>query len=941
MATYENSITLARVFDGVDASSRNTIVLSAEEILKYSTTEAGAQSLTYAPTPLKLTLKQNGSEINVASILDKLNINVEYIGIDEEEGVTISNLQDNNVKTLKQYHEQKLGTNNALRGLVVYSYEANSLILNINEIDNDNKYYFTKTVEEGAGNYKLTEKYRLIYISTTPKEERYFNEDVQYYKLNDNVYVPINNLDEDIDYYIKQTTFELAEKGDYNREESASIAHLIKLINISDGFFRVSISWGQEEAVTAFPVRFAVSSELAKFSVHAAGINAAVGGAGLKFDGNGLTIENGNFKIVKTEGSEATNLLYSEDGNLVIKGKVFASSGEFKGKVIATEGEFKGKVTATEGEFNGKINASEGTIGGFNITTNMISSEDKDIQLITEVRNLADGTEYSTSKIIANNIELGSGANIADQINIGDSVFLYNPKKHNDQVLVAGGTVLNSNGSLKIASVDAKGWSVSESGIARFDKIIINSAEIGTSTLQVDTVQSVGGTMIFRPSYPVSALTQDDNDSTKIWLTIDMPEGFSIGDNERIWLTCGNEKILTKIRVDSTTHEYYIQQAIDLDTKFKNNETIVTLLGNNDLIFTISSKDNGIYNNDYINLPTEDWIRPASLTLGEFTTKSADSTALVEDNQELENQSDIFKYHLILGKLANNSYGLLADNVILNGSLTTKVMKYADKDGKEHYTYAGINTLGQATFTKSKSELNPDKSKIVFWAGSESDSTDHIQEAPFQVTEEGTLYAQQGYFKGSIITEANISASKISAASFWAKDANAALKLYNTASSNGILFMEAKPDIDGNFVPADDDKYSFGINATGFYLPTYNYFISCADDLSGVNIEAIKIDAQQLNSNELNLSSSNPKIVFQDLDETGSTKGSIEYNQGIQLRISDGPNLEILKNGNIALNSNQTLINNKVSFIGTGATLEYRATDKDQEDKGYDLYVII
>ena len=88
--------------------------------------------------------------------------------------------------------------------------------------------------------------------------------------------------------------------------------------------------------------------------------------------------------------------------------------------------------------------------------------------------------------------------------------------------------------------------------------------------------------------------------------------------------------------------------------------------------------------------------------------------------------------------------GLYADNVFLNGSLTTKV----DND-----SYAGINTIGEATATVFG---NKDNSRIIFWAGSASSTNIDIQESPFQVTEMGSIYARKGIFRDSIISDSVI-----------------------------------------------------------------------------------------------------------------------------------------------------------------------------------------
>ena len=64
--------------------------------------------------------------------------------------------------------------------------------------------------------------------------------------------------------------------------------------------------------------------------------------------------------------------------------------------------------------------------------------------------------------------------------------------------------------------------------------------------------------------------------------------------------------------------------------------------------------------------------------------------------------------------------GLFAENVFLNGTLSTQV---------DAQSYAGVNTLDGAQFTKIE---EPDgQSKIVFWAGAKDNSNPAIQDAPF------------------------------------------------------------------------------------------------------------------------------------------------------------------------------------------------------------------
>lgn len=158
-------------------------------------------------------------------------------------------------------------------------------------------------------------------------------------------------------------------------------------------------------------VSYAISKNLAAFSLNAYDVTASIDSTALVFNADGLTINNGGFVInrdseyiitkdstletgkiyyeliddiyVQTTDTsfvaekiyyeyypKITLLEYNEDSRtLSIQG-----SGTFTGNVYATNGIFKGTVYATDGEFTGIIKANSGTIGGFKINENSIVS---------------------------------------------------------------------------------------------------------------------------------------------------------------------------------------------------------------------------------------------------------------------------------------------------------------------------------------------------------------------------------------------------------------------------------------------------------------------------------------------------------------------------------------------------------------------------------------
>jgi hypothetical protein len=118
-------------------------------------------------------------------------------------------------------------------------------------------------------------------------------------------------------------------------------------------------------------------------------------------------------------------------------------------------------------------------------------------------------------------------------------------------------------------------------------------------------------------------------------------------------------------------------------------------------------------------------------------------------------------------------YGLYADNVYLNGSLTTK---------SDTGSYAGVNTINGVSGDKN---IVGTTANIIFWSGAKDRSEKAIQDAPFQVTEDGYVY-----LRNSLIAGGELRAAKIRG---WNNGEESALSIYDTSS--GISF---KTDNDNN-----------------------------------------------------------------------------------------------------------------------------------------------
>jgi hypothetical protein len=195
-------------------------------------------------------------------------------------------------------------------------------------------------------------------------------------------------------------------------------------------------------------------------------------------------------------------------------------------------------------------------------------------------------------------------------------------------------------------------------------------------------------------------------------------------------------------------------------------------------------------------IPPSDWIIGINASSSNFLTNGLASNSITLSNISYDKEVFKFAPKIILGELpsgllGNNlqTHGLYAEAAFLTGTLTTQYQ------GNKGPNYAGINTLNGAVYNKNFNVGEQDYSKIIIWAGSDGIENSDIQEAKFQVTENGTLYAKQGYFEGSILTKATIEASTLRTTTIIGTGENPALTIKDTKT--GIDFVNTIRTEDG------------------------------------------------------------------------------------------------------------------------------------------------
>ena len=379
-------------------------------------------------------------------------------------------------------------------------------------------------------------------------------------------------------------------------------------------------------------------------------------------------------------------------------------------------------------------------------------------------------------------------------------------------------------------------WNITPE-VASFNKINITNGIFETGK-----IQTVGGSMIFKSSSlikewvnPTTFILEKDINLLEFdWIKISdsSASGNSNGDVDVVIINIWNDEETT-----------YIQIHTALDIINKNYDT-VTYLCSQEIINgeqkeatesdeTSEQKEvKRLFNNIMIGVNSNDAVAedlaPRALSFVEMYLNEAGQLQysvpkmIIGDLSEaVEVQAD--HYNL-------SGFGLYGDNVYLNGSLTTKI------NGN---CYAGINTTSTIPATifadwnnklKEEEQQKPDNSPIVFWAGAaikegEEDYKKAIRNAPFQVTQNGSIYANQGIFEGTLITKSVIEGSVIRAAKIYGwqvVDENgnidrreAALQIYDTSSEYGIEFMQE--------VENGDPIKTLSLNNTGLKFKETNF----------------------------------------------------------------------------------------------------------------------
>ena len=638
------------------------------------------------------------------------------------------------------------------------------------------------------------------------------------------------------------------------------------------------------------PVRFGTTSDMATFSLYSGGIISAIQNTGLKFNVDGLTITNGGFKIVTQEnGQDPVDVFYVSDDthSLYMKGTINADAGYFAGELRAASGTFSGSLSAANGtftgtlsgatgNFSGSIVANSGNIGGFAIDGQGIYSTDANQSLALY------GT---TGKIIANDIELGNNAKIQNYIQVGNFSYIKNPAVNN-------GVFIESEGNV--------------------------TGTIHTSVFETGTVQAVGGNFLFRESAKIIAngttsITLENisianqfipasGETTKIYITGVNSDGITLAPIIRT-ITTGNNATGVLTCDQSVAEGYNI--IIKLATA-TGSGTAVTL--SNNLVIGVNStsvKAPFLYPKGFT------FSAPDVLNSGEAMAITQAPNLFLGDLSSLVGVEGVD----INFQSNDNKYGLYGDNVFLKGTLTTKV---------GNNSYAGINTVNGVTSTF----MDHTSERIVFWAGAANNSTTSIQEAPFQVTEEGFVYGSNARFTGTIIADSYIDAAELYTPKIYGgrQGENNAAELSIYDANNGIIFYDTRGSNANEILRISPNELSF------YGKP----FIRLNGD-NTVDFIADNLGLKQLTitNNNKSLKILENQLAYYNVADSPSPFSAIIFNDGQNPYIDLAEKLLIYSN-KVESNVDSTVIKKNLSV---GDVDNYGKLNYVQTADGYELYV--
>lgn len=590
------------------------------------------------------------------------------------------------------------------------------------------------------------------------------------------------------------------------------------------------------------------------------------------------------------------------------------------GLLKASNVELTGNITATSGTFHGRIEAEEGYIGEI--------TNDNTGQLISGViidKNGLHSANYSqennsgfnittNGEMYINNLEIGQNA-ISKYIKLGNG-YILNPNNYKRYFILGGSNINNlpeTIQSLNQNQVDDLNipLAIRDNGLVNFGNILIDgntsimrgtnwelnpttsifnnivaSGIIKGSVFEKNSTRVSGGVMLFKDGAIIESIATIEKEI----------EGVKKQVSEIVLSIDSNSNTLIQNNLFNLNDYIYIQS----DNNENNLYSQIIEVNEQKHSIVIQDKISNTLSGIIIRLgTTKEWI------IGINSTETTSSTnlygnSLTFNSFDIINNNIKYTPQIVLGNLKEvinkDKIGLYSKNVYLTGQITTQLDAY-DK-------YSGINTNSSILFNKKFNNklIFDDNSPIIYWSGAKSDLPADIQESNFQITSNGTIYAQNGFFEGSLITRAVLDASEIKTA-----------KIVGTGETPALTIEDT--DIGIDFKSKTKDSI-FKVTTTKI-------------DTS-VKINSNNIISINKNNNSLILSESYINL------QNANSLYSFNLKDNLELNVNNNKIISISQN-NINIDKTTVFNNQMIQKYGDKGKLTYYT--KNNELLGYNLYI--
>ena len=322
--------------------------------------------------------------------------------------------------------------------------------------------------------------------------------------------------------------------------------------------------------------------------------------------------------------------------------------------------------------------------------------------------------------------------------------------------LLFGGKLVSTSRNLVIDGVNGSiysdaGWWLNESGNAQFNNVTI-SGEIQSAVFAYDHISAIGGKIMISPVLHLTDSTSgtDNGDVYKFNISITDNQSALWEKVTEIFINIPNTGSSGTITLDGN-------DSSGISASIINDKILEFEIPKSDL-----SESDGILpagtqiisqstNTNSIVLSAEDPNGSNIIIKGKGADSTSDSLVMLGflDPVKLDNQT-----RLDFSELAssNPTYGLFANNAFITGQVRLPNAGITNENTVISEDWDNPNEDGSNDPSDEK-----DASCIRFWAGAPNNSDDSdgtikrdISKANFIVTQDGTLYAQNGIFKGRV-----------------------------------------------------------------------------------------------------------------------------------------------------------------------------------------------